>query len=196
MNKEALPEVFTAMAQIPTADAWMVARARRDAESIARALQRLVRDADPEIGIVEVSTMSSVVADSLWRERFSALLLGLFALLAVLIASGGLYAVISHAVERRTQELGVRMALGASATEIARTVLGHGLRVTAIGIVIGAILIAPASRLVAQQTYQPTDLPWMIAAVASLLLVLTLLACWVPLRRAVAVDPVTALRAE
>jgi putative ABC transport system permease protein len=196
MGKEALPEVFAAMAQLPSADAWIVARARGEADSIGSALRKAVHDIDPEIGIVEMITMNNAIADSLWRERFSALLVGLFAGLAALIAAGGLYAVISHAVERRTQEMGVRLALGANSAQIARTVLAHGFRVTAAGMVVGALLTLTAGRLLARQAYQVSDLPWMLAAVASFLSILTLIACWVPLRRALAVDPATALRAE
>lgn len=196
MDREALPEVFWPMAQLPSSNAWLVARARGDAGSIADALRRIVYDTDPELAIVEVSTMTNVLGDSLWRERFSALLVGLFAALAVLIASGGLYAVISHAVARRTNELGVRLALGANAVQIAQIVLGHGLRVTAIGMAVGTLLTIAAGRLLAQQAYPVSDLPWMLAAVAGLLIILTLVACWVPLRRALAVDPVTALRSE
>jgi predicted permease len=196
MDQQALPEVFTAMAQLPTADAWIVARARGDADSIGGALQKAVHDIDPEIGTVELITMTNAIGDSLWRERFSALLVGLFAGLAALIAAGGLYAVISHAVERRTQEIGVRLALGANSAQIARTVLAHGFRVTAAGVAVGAFLTLTAGRLLARQAYQVSDLPWMFAAVTSLLSILTLLACWVPLRRALAVDPVAALRSE
>ena len=196
MGQPALPEVFTAMAQMPSADAWIVARSRAGADSIGNALQKAVHDIDPEIGIVETVTMSSAVGDSLWRERFSALLVGLFAGLAALIAAAGLYAVISHAVERRTQEMGVRLALGANSAQIAQTVLAHGFRVTAFGIAAGAVLTLAAARLLARQAYPMSDLPWMFAAVAGFLSILTLLACWVPLRRALAVDPVTALRSE
>jgi predicted permease len=196
MDQNALPEVFTAMAQLPSSDAWLVARAKGDVDSIGIALQKVVHDIDPEIGIVELTTMTSVMENSLWRERLSALLVGLFAALAALIATGGLYAVISHAVERRTQELGVRVALGASAVRIAQMVLVHGMRVTTIGTAIGALLMAPARRLLARQIYQTSDLPWMIAAVTCFLFILTLLSCWVPLRRALAVDPITALRTE
>ena len=122
--------------------------------------------------------------------------MGLFACLAALITAGGLYAVISHAVERRTQEMGVRLALGANSAQIAQTVLAHGFRVTTIGMAVGALLTLAASRLLSRQAYPMSDLPWMLAAVAGLLSVLTLLACWVPLRRALAVDPVAALRSE
>lgn len=210
MNLEVMPEVFQPMAFLPTPNAWLIARAKSDAGSIATALQRVIHGIDPEIGIVEVSTMTTVVGDSLWRERLSALLVGLFAAVAVLIASGGLYAVMCHAVERRTHELGVRLALGASGAQITRTVLGYGLRRTGVGVAFGALLTTTAGRLLAHgievagnqvqrndaQVYRIGDLAWMNAAVASLLLILTLLACWVPLRRALAVDPITTLRSE
>src|SRR5579864_6698106 len=196
VDQPALPEVFVAMAQLPTADTWIVARARGEAGSIGSALRKAVHDVDPEIGILEVITMSNAIGDSLWRERFSALLVGLFAGLAALIAAGGLYAVISHAVQRRTQEMGVRLALGANSAQIARTVLAHGFRVTVSGIAVGALLTLTVDRLLARQAYPVGDLPWMFAAVAGFLSILTVLACWVPLRRALAVDPVAALRSE
>jgi predicted lysophospholipase L1 biosynthesis ABC-type transport system permease subunit len=196
MNRQVLPELYLPMAHQPSANAWVVAHARSNASSALESLRRAVQQVDPEIGIVEGTTMTGEVGDSLWRERFSALLVGLFAALAVLIASGGLYAVISHAVERRTQELGVRVALGATAIHIARTVLGHGLRVWATGMAAGAALTMAVSHLLPQQGYETGDLPWMFAAVASLLLMLTLLACWIPLRRALAVDPMLTLRSE
>ena len=114
MNEQALPELFAAMPQLPSEDVWIVRRARGDVNSIGSALQNAIHSIDPEIGVVKVATLANAVGDSLWRERFSALLVGLFAALAVLIVSGGLYALVSRAVQRRTQEIGVRLALGAS----------------------------------------------------------------------------------
>jgi putative ABC transport system permease protein len=196
MDSEALPEVFWPMAYQPTANAWLVARARGDADSIASAVRRVVHEVDAEIAIAEFKTMSEVVGDSLWRERFSAVLVGIIAALAVVIAAGGLYAVISQAVGRRTHELGVRLALGASAMQIAQTVLRHGFRVTVIGMALGILLTTTASRLLARQGLPTGDLPWMVLAVATLLLLLTVVACWVPVRRAIALDPVATLRSE
>jgi ABC-type antimicrobial peptide transport system permease subunit len=92
--------------------------------------------------------------------------------------------------------MGVRLALGATSAQIARTVLAHGFRVTASGMAVGAVLTLTVVRLLARQAYQVSDLPWMFAAVAGLLSILTLVACWIPLRRALAVDPVAALRLE
>jgi putative ABC transport system permease protein len=155
-----------------------------------------VQDIDPEIGMVEMTTMSSEIGNSIWRERFSALLVGIFAALAVILASGGLYAVISHAVERRSHELGLRLALGANTIHIARAILGHGIRVWAIGVALGILLALTAGRLLMNQAYQLSDLSWMFPVVASLLLILTILACWFPFRRALAVDPLMTLKSE
>jgi predicted permease len=196
VDQQAQPEVFASMDQLPAADTWIVARARGDANSIASALRKAVHDVDPELGLVQLETMKGMVSDSLWRERFSALLVGLFAGIAALMAGGGLYAVISQAVEQRSQEVGVRLALGASASQIARTVLGHGFRVTAVGMTVGTVFTLMAGRLLAHEAYPIAELPWIFGVVASFLLFLTVLAGWVPLRRALAVDPVTALRSE
>ena len=196
LDQRAQPEVFAAMAQLPSEDTWIVVRASRDTESIGRALQKAVHDVDPEIGIVETIPMLRVIADSLWRERFSALLIGLFAGLAAIIAAAGLYAVVSHAVEQRTQEVGVRLALGAARGQIARMVLGHGFRVTLTGMAIGTVLVLALSRVVERQAYPVGDLPWIFASVLGLLSMMTLIACWVPARRALDVDPLAALRAE
>jgi ABC-type antimicrobial peptide transport system permease subunit len=127
---------------------------------------------------------------------FAAFLVGFFAILAALIASGGLYAVISYAVARQTRELGVRVALGATGLRIAMTVLGRGLRLTGIGIAVGSLMALVASRLLAPQVPDIRESPWIVAAVAGLLLFLTVLACWIPVRKALAVDPMTALRSE
>jgi ABC-type antimicrobial peptide transport system permease subunit len=184
------------MAHLPTANAWVVARARGDAGSVASAVRRVVQGIDPEIGIVGLSTMGTVLRDSLWRQRFAAFLVGLLAALAVLIATGGLYAVIAHAVERRMHELGVRIALGATDGQVAQMVLGHGVRLTAIGTAPGAMLTMAASHVLAREVHQAGDLPSMLVIAASGFLMLTLIACWVPTRRALTVDPVTTLRAE
>jgi len=140
--------------------------------------------------------MSEVISDSLWRERFSAVLIGLFATFAVLIASAGVYAVISHAVERRRHELGVRLALGATGLDIARSVLGHGLRVTAIGAGLGLLLTSAAVRFVPQASYGSGDLATIFAPAAGLLGMLAMIACAVPVRRARSVDPAVTLRSE
>jgi putative ABC transport system permease protein len=196
MDREIYPQVFWPMPHLPSNSAWVVVRTKAGTEAAAEAIRRAVRAVDPEIAIVEQATMTNILADSLWRQRFAALLVGLFAALAALITSGGLYAVISYAVARQTRELGVRIALGAGRTQIAATVLGHGLRITAIGIAGGAVLAIPTGRLLTQQVGDVAGAPWMIASVALLLLVMTVIACWIPMRKALRVDPLSALRTE
>jgi putative ABC transport system permease protein len=145
---------------------------------------------------IELSMLSEVMSDSLWRDRFSAVLIGVFATFAILIASVGLYAVISHAVERRMHELGVRVALGASGLDIARHVLGHGLRVTTEGVALGTVLTLAAVRFVPRASYTPADLATLIASAAVLLASLAVIACAAPVRRARSIDPAITLRSE
>jgi ABC-type antimicrobial peptide transport system permease subunit len=182
-------------------------------ESTADAIRRALASVDPQVAIAETTTMGAVLADSLWQPRFAALLVGALAGLGVLIATFGLYAVISHSVVRQTRELGVRRALGASGHRIATGVIRHGLSVTAVGIVLGSLAAIAVSRLSAQtipdsiSAWDVTSLsasvgpnisksPWILPAVAGLLLLLTVLACWMPVRKALAVDPMIALRME
>ncbi|HYL78583.1 MAG TPA: ABC transporter permease [Bryobacteraceae bacterium] len=196
MDREIVPQVFWPMAYIPSASGWIVVRSKDGAEPVLAAIRSAMQKVDPDVAITEMATMTGVLGDSLWRQRFAALLVGFFAILAALIASGGLYAVVSYAVARQTREIGVRMALGATGSRIAIGVLGRGLRVTGIGITVGSVLSVAAGRLLATQVPGLKDSPWMLAAVAGLLVFMTVLACLVPVRRALAVDPLTALRSE
>jgi predicted lysophospholipase L1 biosynthesis ABC-type transport system permease subunit len=213
MDREVSSELFWPMAYAPSVSGWIVARSSRGSESID-AVRSALADAEPEVAIAETATMSSVLNDSLWQPRLAAFVIGAFAVLGVLIATFGLYAVISHAVVRQTRELGVRRALGASGRRIATAVLRHGLRVTAVGIVLGSLVATAINRLSthtipdlevspwdvthvsAHAAPSLNDAPWILAAVAALLLLLTILACWVPIRKALAVDPMMTLRME
>jgi putative ABC transport system permease protein len=196
MDSPVLPEAFRPMAFEPSANAWLIVRTRGDAASIGDALRQAVHRVNAEIGVIELSTMSEVVSNSLWRERFSAVLIGIFAGLAVVIASAGVYAVISHAVARRTHELGVRLALGAGGVDIARSVLGHGVRVTAAGAALGLLLTTAAARFAPPASYRFGDAAALFATAAVLLCLLALAACAVPLHRARSVDPAVTLRSE
>jgi predicted permease len=196
MDKPVLPEGFRPMSFEPSPNAWLIVRTREDVASMGNALRQVVHNVNAEIGVTELSTMSEVVSDSLWRERFSAVLIGLFAGFAIVIASAGVYAVISHAVERRTHELGVRVALGASGLDIARSVLRHCLRVSAMGTGLGLLLILTVVRFVPQASYSPGDLATLFVPAAGLLAVLAVIACAVPVRRARSIDPAATLRSE
>jgi putative ABC transport system permease protein len=130
-------------------------------------------------------------------RRYPMLLLAGFAALAVILAAVGIYGVLSYTVGQRTREIGVRMALGARRGDVLRMVLGSGLRLTLLGVVVGAVGAAVAGRALGRLLYgiTPTD-PVTFGAVALLLTVIATIACYLPARRATRVDPMVALRAE
>jgi ABC-type antimicrobial peptide transport system permease subunit len=142
-------------------------------------------------------TMNDVISDSVAMRRFSMILFGVFAALALLLSSVGIYGVISYLVGQRTREIGIRIALGARRTDVMRLVLGHGLKMACIGVVIGLAASLGLTRLMANMLYgvSPTD-PLTFAAVAILLTLVALAACYIPARRAMRVDPIVALRYE
>jgi len=158
--------------------------------------RRIVRELDPNVPPV-IGTFAEVSALSLQSRRFNLILLGAFAATALLLAIAGLYGVMAYSVARRTAELGTRIALGATRSNVLGLVLRQGLVTAAIGVAIGI-----AGAIVLTRTLQsflfglsPTD-PLTFAAVAFLLILVALLACYIPARRASKVDPMTALRYE
>jgi len=138
-----------------------------------------------------------VIADTSWRPRLAALLLGLFASLAVALATAGLYGLLSYSVSQRTQELGLRVALGARQNDVLLLVIGEGMRLVVIGLAAGLAAAFALSRSVASQLYgvKATD-PLTFGGVALLLACVALLACWLPARRAAKTDPMVSLRHE
>ena len=141
--------------------------------------------------------MEDIVADSLAARRFSMLLLGAFALLALLLSSVGIYGVISYVVTQRTNEIGIRMALGAGRGDIVRLVVGQGAAMAVVGVAIGVVAALALSRLMGDLIYgvAATD-PVTFGAVAGGLTLVALLASYLPARRAMRVDPMLALRHE
>ena len=141
--------------------------------------------------------METVIADSLWQPRFSAVLIGLFAGLALTLAAAGIYGVMSYQVSRRAHEMGLRIALGANASAILGLVIGRGLRLTAIGILIGLAVSLSLSKLVASHLYgvNASD-PLTIIVLSLFLMLVAALACFIPAWRAARVDPMIALRFE
>ncbi|MGC2625936.1 MAG: ABC transporter permease [Candidatus Udaeobacter sp.] len=169
----------------------------RDVGQLAAAVKREVRALDPDQPIGQIKTMDQAIASSLATRRLMMVLLGAFAVLALLLASVGLYGVMALTVTQRTRELGIRMALGAERTNIFKLVLGQGMTLIAIGIGIGLIGAIAAGRALMSLLYNvgAIDAGAVITAIVSLVLV-ALIACCVPARRATRVDPIVALRAE
>ncbi|HEY8224364.1 MAG TPA: ABC transporter permease [Pyrinomonadaceae bacterium] len=147
--------------------------------------------------VSNVQTLNQVIADSLSQRRFSMLVLGAFAAVALLLASLGIYGVISYLVGQRTHELGIRLALGAGRKDILRLVLSHGMKMALAGVAIGLVAAFGLTRLMTTMLYgvRPTD-PLTFVVIALILLVVALIATYVPARRATKVDPLTALRSE
>jgi ABC-type antimicrobial peptide transport system permease subunit len=147
--------------------------------------------------IYGVETMDEVLAGSLAPRRFSMILLGIFAGLALVLSCIGIYGVISYVVGQRTHEIGVRMALGAQRGDVMRLVLGEGARMALLGVITGIGGAFGLTRLMASQLFGVTAQdPLTFVSVATLLALVALLACYLPARRATRVDPVLALRCE
>ena len=168
-----------------------------DPYAIVPAVRAAIRELDPSVPAYRVQTFEDVVSRSLWRQRLQGEVLGVFATLALVLASVGLYGVIVYAVAQRTREIGVRMALGATRRHVARLVLSQGARLTVVGVGVGAAAALALSRVVASLLYgvKPSD-PVTFLAVPASLSAVALLASYAPARRAMNVDPLVAMRAE
>jgi predicted permease len=160
-------------------------------DSIRRTAQQMSSD---EV-VYGAQSMEQIIADSIAARRFSMVLMGGFAGLALLLSSIGIYGVISYLVGQRAQEIGIRIALGAGRGEVLRMVLSHGGKMACIGVVIGLASSLGLTRLMAGMLYgvSPTD-PLTFAGVAVILILVAFAACYIPARRATRVDPVVALR--
>jgi putative ABC transport system permease protein len=172
-------------------------RAATKPELLIAAVRQEIRALDPKLPIYDVKTLEEYRRDYLFKTRFQAALIGGFGLLALALASLGLYGALSYNVTQRTQEIGVRMALGARTGDVLRLVVGQGVRLIAIGLALGLAGAFAAARVLKSMIYgvSPTD-PLTFIVIPLLLSFVALLACWIPARRATKVDPLVALRCE
>src|SRR5438445_2664698 len=175
----------------------VVVRFEGDAHAVTTAIRSGLRGMSGEQVMYSVQTMEEVIAETLAERRVSMIVLGAFAALALGLASIGTYGVISYLVGQRTHEIGIRMALGAKQSDVMGLVLREGLKMTALGVVLGLIAAAGLTRLMANLLFgvSATD-PLTFAGVAVVLTFVALVACYVPARRAMKVDPIVALRYE
>ncbi len=175
----------------------VVLRTRGEPTEVMAAVRRAVGELEPADVIYRVQTMDDVVATSFAARRLSMILLSGFAVLALVLACVGIYGVITYLVAQRTREIGVRIALGAQPSEVMRLVIGEGAGMAAIGVVAGTVAGLGLTRLMANQLFGVTAHdPLTFSAVAAVILLVALAACYVPARRATRVDPLIALRAE
>ena len=189
------PTTYWPHPQLAYGSMTLTVRAAGDPLAIAPAVERTVRTLDPDQPVSDVRTMTQWVAKTLAQARFNSLLLGTFAALALLLAAIGIYGVMSYAVNQRTPEIGIRLAMGAEARDILMMIVGNALRLTAIGLAIGVALALALSRTMASLLYETagTD-PITFASVLATLASVALVASYLPARRAARIPPVEALR--
>jgi putative ABC transport system permease protein len=167
------------------------------ASTVTQSLREQVRGLDRDLPVFGERTMTQIAAESVSRRRFTMQVVGLFGVLALLLAAVGIYGVISYSVTQRTREIGIRVALGASRAAILRWVLKQGLVLTIAGVVVGLVGALALTRLLRSLLFGvgPTDIVTYVV-LATVLTIVALIACYVPARRATKVDPLVALRYE
>jgi putative ABC transport system permease protein len=189
------PEIYVPATQIPLGSLTIVARAQGDPRSLAMPIALTVRGLDPDLPAYRPETVGQLLDGTLAVPRFNTALLSAFAGLALLLTSVGLFGVISYSVAQRRHEIGIRMALGAQAKDMLALVIGDGLKLTAIGVGLGVVAALASTQLLASLLFGVTARdPLTFALVIALLFGVTLLACYLPARRALQVDPMVALR--
>jgi putative ABC transport system permease protein len=200
LENEAQPTVYAFSLQRPQ---WrqmsrlaIVVRAQAEPQSLVPSLRTVVRDLRADTP-VDFRTLERVFSSALDRRRFSLVFVIIFGTVALLISAGGLYGVVAYAVERRTQEIGIRMALGAQTRDVIKLVIGHGMELALLGMGGGLATALALKHLLKALLFGVTTTDPLTFVVIGLLVVcVTLLACWIPARRATEVDPMMILRCE
>ena len=200
LDVEDLPAYYIPSTQINFGSMAVCLRTSVEPHSIVSAVRNVVSSMDPDLPLYDIKTMEEYLASSVATQRFNAMLLEAFAGLALLLTGIGLYGVIAYAVAQRTHEIGVRMTLGASRSQVVQMVLKSGLQLTAIGVVAGVVLSLLAAQFATAFSsllfgVKPTDVVT-FSAVIGMVTIVSLLACYIPAYRASKVDPMIALRYE
>jgi predicted permease len=199
LDERTAPVIYFPFLQGPESNMNLVVRTAADPESLTTAVRGEVQAIDKEIPLYSVATMESIISNSpaTFMRRYPAYLLGIFAGVALLLAVVGIYGVISYSVTQRTHEIAIRMALGAQRGDIMKMILKQGMLLAAIGVSIGLAGALALTRLLSSLLFDTSASdPATYAGVAALLLLVALLACYIPSRRATKVDPMVALRYE
>jgi putative ABC transport system permease protein len=205
LNNEPNPAMYVPQAQMPDAAnmlnvrlapiAWVV-RTRMSPYAVSAAVQEQLRQVT-SLPVSDVRSMEDVVSRSISRQRFNMLLMTVFGASALLLAAIGIYGLMAYSVEQRTQEIGIRLALGAASADVRRMIVVQGMRLAIVGVVIGLASAFGLARIISTLLYGVTARdPLVFVAVPLMLTMVALVGVWLPARRAIRVDPVTALRAE
>jgi len=194
------PELYEPYAQHPSFATFLVTFVIRTASSpldVAAAVRDAVWEVDQDQPVIQMRTMQEVISESIWQQHFAASALGIFGTFALLLAGVGIYGVLSYSVSRRTHEIGIRSALGATRGDVLRLVVGEGMLLALIGVAAGILAALGLTRLIASLLFgvRPRD-PLTFVALSLLLVGVALLAVYIPARRAARIDPMVALRVE
>jgi putative ABC transport system permease protein len=206
LDRDPFPIMFIPIAQMPDAETalnsrvaplWWIVRSTVDPNTLVNPISAALRDASGGLPVAHVRTVDELEVRNTSRQRFNMLLLTVFGGAGLLMAAIGVYGVMSYSVQQRTQELGIRMALGAQASDLRGMVIGQGMTLTLIGVVIGIGGAFWLTRFLASFLFgvKAWD-PFVFIATPLLLTVVSLIAIWIPAKRATRVDPMAALRFE
>lgn len=197
LDSEAKPEMYIPYLQQPKPAMALVIRTASDPTNLVASVRNEVQAIDKDQPVHAVKVMNQAVAASIASRRLSLMLLGIFAVLALVLAAVGIYGVVSYSVSQRTHEIGIRMALGARPRDVFKLIVGQGMLLTLIGVAFGVAGAFAVTRVMASLLYgvSPTD-PITFIGLSLLLAAIALLACYIPARRAMKVDPMVALRYE
>lgn len=197
LDRETRQSIYVPYLQIPVRSMTVAVRTPGNPESLAGAVRREVLALDKDQPVTNVMTMDEVISRSVWQPRFYAMLFGIFAAVALILAAVGIYGVMSYAITQRTHEIGIRLALGAGRLNVLKLALGQGMRLALAGVALGLCAAYGLTRLMSGLLFgvSATDLGTFVS-IAVLLIGVTLLACYIPARRATKVDPLVALRYE
>jgi putative ABC transport system permease protein len=197
LDAEVQPMSYWPHPELTYSGMTFVLRTRDEPTAVANAARNVIRSLDPEQPVADVRTMESLIGISVARARFNTLLLTIFAIVALLLAGVGIYGVMAYSVAQRTREIGVRMALGARASDAVWLIVRGGMALALVGVAIGVAASYGLTRLMKTLLFEvsATD-PLIFAGIPLLLALVALLACLIPARRASKVDPMIALRYE
>jgi putative ABC transport system permease protein len=197
LDEIAEPCIYFAHAQYPFSNMGIVLRTAAEPAAIAGDVRRAVMSLDSSQPITNIKTLERIVYEKSTPKRVMTAMMSVFAVIALLLAGAGLYAVMAYAVSRRTHEIGIRLALGAGSRDILRIITGQGLKLTVAGLAIGLVGAFALTRVMARILYGVSAAdPLTFILISLLLSLVALLACYLPARRATKVDPIIALRCE
>ena len=206
LDRNAWPEMFWSLRQDPWSDVWVMARTKVDPALLAMAIPKAIHNFDSDLPLREMNSMAEVISQSLWLKRIAAVLIGLVAALAIVLAGAGIYSVVSYSVSQRTHEIGIRVALGAARSEVLSLILTETWRLALAGCMVGCLAAYVVGRLATSQSYiapsvaaslAPEKMNPLVFVFSSMFLCgLATAASFLPARRALRVDPIEALRHE